>query len=432
MKLNKNKTLWGLVLMISFVLLLAACAPEREGAEEAANDDNGSDESQGNEESGQTDKPEELVVWINDEDIAQDVSAQMFDKYTEETGIEVKFERVALPDQVQELSLAGPTGDGPDLFFQPQDSLGNIVAQGLAMPIEYTDEEKAAFTDVAMDAFTYECEIYGAPVAIETYFAYYNKSLMDSAPETIDDVFTMSQELTDASQDQYGFLVSPEFYYLYSFMNAYGGYVFGETDGVYDPTDIGLDNEGSIEGLKKYKEFIDAGLLPKTLTVDVLDGLFKEGKVGMVISGPWNMPIYKEALGDDLATAPLPMMNGEVAPSFVGVKSWLVSYYSENQEWAADLAKFMTNNENSQLYFDVTGELPPRPEILDAVEDSIYAGYTEQVPNGTLMPNIPEMSPVWDMDVAIELINNGSDVESAVKDTVQSIKDNIATMGTSE
>ncbi|GAE92225.1 maltose/maltodextrin ABC transporter [Gracilibacillus boraciitolerans JCM 21714] len=274
----------------------------------------------------------------------------------------------------------------------------------------------------------------GAPVAIETYFAYYNKSLMDSAPETIDDVFTMSQELTDASQDQYGFLVSPEFYYLYSFMNAYGGgYVFGETDGVYDPTDIGLDNEGSIEGLKKYKEFIDAGLLPKTLTVDVLDGLFKEGKVGMVISGPWNMPIYKEALGDDLATAPLPMMNGEVAPpSFVGVKSWLVSYYSENQEWAADLAKFMTNNENSQLYFDVTGELPPRPEILDAVEDSIYAGYTEQVPNGTLMPNIPEMSPVWDMDVAIELINNGSDVESAVKDTVQSIKDNIATMGTSE
>ncbi|GAE92224.1 maltose/maltodextrin ABC transporter [Gracilibacillus boraciitolerans JCM 21714] len=159
--MNKNKTLWGLVLMISFVLLLAACAPEREGAEEAANDDNGSDESQGNEESGQTDKPEELVVWINDEDIAQDVSAQMFDKYTEETGIEVKFERVALPDQVQELSLAGPTGDGPDLFFQPQDSLGNIVAQGLAMPIEYTDEEKAAFTDVAMDAFTYDGEIYG-------------------------------------------------------------------------------------------------------------------------------------------------------------------------------------------------------------------------------------------------------------------------------
>ncbi|UOQ50088.1 extracellular solute-binding protein [Gracilibacillus caseinilyticus] len=424
----RSKTLWGLLVMVAFILLLAACAPEREGAEEATNENEGTTEE--GQDTTETDKPEELVVWVNDEDIAEDVATQMFDKYTEETGINVRVERVALPDQVQELALAGPTGDGPDLFFQPQDSLGDIVAQGLALPIEYTEEEKAAFTDVAMDAFTYEGDIYGAPVAIETYFTYYNKSLIDTAPETIDDVLAMSKELTNASNDEYGFLVSPEFYYLYSFMNAYGGYVFGEENGVYDPTDIGLDNEGSIEGLQKYKDFIDEGLLPKTLTVDVLDGLFKEGKVGMVVSGPWNMPIYKEALGDDLATAPLPKMNGEVAPSFVGVKSWLVSYFSEHPEWATDLAKFMTNDENSQLYYDVTGELPPKPEILDAVDDPIYAGYTEQVPHGALMPNIPEMSPVWDMDVAIELINNGSDVESAVKDTVQSIKDNIDTMGT--
>ncbi len=425
MKLGKNKTLWGLVLMMSLALFLAACAPEREGAEEATNNggEEGNTETEGSEEA---EKPEKLVVWVNDEDIAEDVATQMFDKYTEETGIEIEYKRVAIPDQVQELALAGPTGDGPDLFFQPQDSLGDIVAQGLAVPIEYTDEEKGQFTDVAMEAFTYEGGIYGAPVAIETYFTFYNKSLIDEVPETIDDVLAMSKELTDASKDQYGFLVSPEFYYLYSFMNAYGGYVFGQEDGVYDATDIGLDNEGSIEGLKKYKEFIDAGVLPKTLTVDVLDGLFKEGKVGMVVSGPWNMPIYKEALGEDLATAPLPKMNGEIAPSFSGVKSWLVSYFSESPEWAADLAKFMTNDENSQLYYDVTGELPPRPEILDAVEDPIYAGYTEQVPHGTLMPNIPEMNPVWDMDIAIELINNGSDVESAVKDTVQSIKDKIA------
>ncbi|MGP4039419.1 sugar ABC transporter substrate-binding protein [Gracilibacillus sp. D59] len=425
----KKKTLWGLLLMVAFVLLLAACAPEREGAEEATGNDKGTENTEGSEEA---EKPEELVVWINDEDIAEDIAVQMFDKYTEKTGIEISYQRVALPDQVKELALAGPTGDGPDLFFQPQDSLGDIVAQGLALPIDYAEEEKSAFTDVAMDAFTYEGDIYGAPVAIETYFTYYNKSLVDTAPETIDDVLAMSKELTDSSKDQYGFLVSPEFYYLYSFMNAYGGYVFGEENGVYDPTDIGLDNEGSIEGLKKYKEFIDAGVLPKTLTVDVLDGLFKEGKVGMVVSGPWNMPIYKEALGDDLATTPLPKMNGEIAPSFVGVKSWLVSYYSEHPTWAKDLAKFMTNDENSQLYYDVTGELPPRPEILDAVNDPIYAGYTEQVPHGTLMPNIPEMAPVWDMDVAIELINNGSEVEGAVKDTVQSIKNKIATMGTSE
>nr|WP_018931696.1 extracellular solute-binding protein [Gracilibacillus lacisalsi] len=425
----KQKTLWGLLLMVAFVLLLAACAPEREGAEETTGNGEEADGTEGTEESEEADKPEELVVWINDEDIAEDVSTEMFDRYTEETGIEISYRRVAMPDQVEELALAGPTGDGPDLFFQPQDRLGDVIAQGLALPINYTEEEMNGFTDVAIDAFTYDGDVYGAPVAVETYFAFYNKDIIESAPETIDEVLEMSKEVTDASNDQYGFLVSPEFYYLYSFMNAYGGYVFGEEDGVYDPSDIGLDNEGAIEGLTKYQEFLNEGLIPKTLTVDVLDGLFTEGKVGMVFSGPWNMPIYKEALGDSVATAPLPAMNGETAPSFIGVKSWLVSYYSDHPEWAEDLAKFMTNDENSQVYYDVTGELPPRPEILDAVDDPMYAGYTEQVPHGTPMPNIPQMAQVWDMDVAIELINNNADVEEALTDTVQNIKDNMDVSG---
>lgn len=414
--MKKKKFLWSLLLLLSISMILAACAPDRE--EEDAG-------SSGTE----TDKPEELVVWVNDEDIAEDVSQQMFDEYTEKTGIKVVLERVALPDQIQELALAGPAGDGPDLFFQPQDSLGDVVTQGLALPINYSEEELAGFSEAAVDAFTYEGEIYGAPVAIETYFAYYNKSIMDTPPATIDEVLEMSKEFTDRSKDQYGFLVAPEFYYLYSFINGYGGYVFGEEDGVYDSDDIGLNNDGAVEGLTKYKEFIDEGLLPKTLTVDILDGLFKDGKVGMVISGPWNMPIYGEALGDDLATAPLPQMNGEVAPSFVGVKSWLVSYYSKQAYWAEDLAKFLTNDENSQLYYDVTGELPPRQDILDEINDPIYAGYTEQIEYGTPMPNIPAMSAIWDMDSAIELINNGEDVKEALDDVMQNIEDKISISG---
>lgn len=413
---EKKSLLWSLLLLLSISMILAACAPDRESEDL---------DSSGKE----AEKPDQLVVWVNDEDIAEEVSQQMFNEYTEKTGIKIVLERVSLPDQIQELALAGPAGDGPDLFFQPQDRLGDVVSQGLALPIDYSDEELTGFSEAAVDAFTYEGEIYGAPVAIETYFAFYNKSIMNKPPTTIDEVFEMSKEFTDRSQDKYGFLVSPEFYYLYSFINSYGGYVFGEEGGVYDPEDIGLNNDGAVEGLTKYQEFITEGLLPKTLTVDILDGLFKEGKAGMVISGPWNMPIYAEALGDDLATAPLPQMNGEVAPSFVGVKSWLISYYSKHPDWAEDLAKFLTNDENSQHYYDITGELPPRQDILDKINDPIYAGYTEQIEYGTPMPNIPAMSAVWDMDNAIELINNGEDVKEVLDDVVQNIKDKISISG---
>ena len=427
--LKNKKFLGSIVLFLSLLLLLSACAPDRDEEEPNTSNNNASENANNDGEAGETslpEKPEKLVVWVNDEDIAADISQQLFERYTEETGIEIVMEKVAQPDQVQDLALAGPAGDGPDLFFQPQDRLGDIVAQGLAVPFEYEDEDLAGFSQAAIDAFTYEGDLYGAPVAIETYFAYYNKALIDEVPETIEEVFEMSKDFTDTSKDQYGYLISPEFYYLYSFINGYGGYVFGEEDGVYDSEDIGLNNEGAVEGLTKYQEFVNEGLLPKTLTVDVIDGLFSEGKVGMVVSGPWNLPIFAEALGDDLATAPLPKINGEGAPSFVGVKAWLTSYYSENQEWAQDLAKFMTNDENSELYYEVTGELPPRDNILEQINEPIYAGYTEQINYGTPMPNIPEMSAVWDIDDAIELIVGGEDVKEMLDEVVENIKDKIA------
>jgi len=410
-----KKRFFVLSLLFLAVFIIVACEPDR-GEDITAPD---------LKEGEMPEKPKELIVWVNDNDNAQEAIAKRFEDFTEKTGIEIVLEVVPEPDQVQKLSLAGPAGDGPDLFFQPQDRLGDVVEQGLALPINYTEDELSEYSDAAIDAFTYEGEIYGAPVSIETYFAYYNKSLLDEVPTTIEDVYDMSLEYTNKDNDEYGFLISPEFYYLYSFINSNGGYIFAENDGVYDVDDIGLNNEGSVKGLEEYMKFFDADLLPQTLTVDVLDGLFTEGKVAMVVSGPWNIPEYLNALGDNLGTAPLPEIGGEIAPSFVGVKSWLISSYSENPEWASDLAKFLTNDDSSQLYYDMTGELPPRPIILDEINEPIYEGYTQQIDHGTQMPNIPEMSAVWDMDDAIELIIYGEDIEEVLDETVQNIKDQI-------
>src|SRR5699024_128542 len=129
---------------------------------------------------------------------------------------------------------------------------------------------------------------------------------------------------------------------------------------------------------------------------------------------------------DDFSTARLTEINCDIAPSFVGVKSWFVSSFSDHSEWANDLAKFMTNDENSNVIYESTGELPPRQDIIDQIDDPIYDGYTEQIPYGIAMPNIPEMSAVWDMDDAIELIINGDEVEDVLKSTVENIEEQIS------
>ncbi len=46
--------------------------------------------------------------------------------------------------------------------------------------------------------------------------------------------------------------------------------------------------------------------LPKAATHDVMIGLFKEGKVGQFVTGPWNINEYQETFGKDLGVTTLP------------------------------------------------------------------------------------------------------------------------------
>ncbi|GAF66834.1 ABC transporter substrate-binding protein [Bacillus sp. TS-2] len=418
--MKKGFSLLSLITMFLMIILLAACAPERE--EEAVTTDTND---------GEADQPEELTIWANDREEQLEAIEKIANDYTEQTGINVKVETKPMMDQLQELSLAGPEGNGPDLFFQPHDQIGNIVAQGLADPLTLSDDELSNYASSSIDAVTYEFEgetdIYGIPAVIETYGIFYNKEIVPEAPETIEDLRTILEENTDASADQYGFLMRPnDLYFAFPFLKNYGAYIFGGDVGEYDTEDVGLNNEGANEGGELFQSFFGSGLIPASTTVDVIDGLFTEGKVGAVINGPWSIPVYEQAIGENLGFAPFPKINGEASATFVGVKSWMVSYYSENKDWAQDLALFMTNEENLAHYFEVAGELPPNTDVLNNLNDPIYAAFAEQIEYGVPMPSTPQMAQVWGpMNDALQFLAEGEEVGEVLDEAVEQIQMNI-------
>ncbi|WP_255437578.1 extracellular solute-binding protein [Thalassobacillus sp. CUG 92003] len=416
----KNTSLLRIVCLVMFIVVLAACTPER-----ASNEDDGSDSGESSE------KPEELTIWANDEDAQAEAIEDIVADFEEEEGISVNVVRKSMLDQLEELSLAGPEGKGPDLFIQPHDRIGDIVAQGLAEPLNFTDEQKQAYSEAAIDAVTYEYDgessQYGAPAVIETYGIYYNTDILSEPPETTEDLKTALNDHTNAASDEYGFLMKPnDLYFAYPFFKNFGAYIFGGETGSYDVSDIGLNNEGAKEGGELFQSFFGNGKIPASTTTDVVDGLFTEGKVGAVINGPWSIPNYNEALGDSLKSAPFPSVNGESASTFVGVKSWMVSYYSEEKEWAKKLAMYMTNQENLKHYFEVAGELPPNPEALESIDDPIYEAFATQIESGVPMPSAPQMSQVWDpMNDALQFLAEGEDVEKVLDDAANQIEQNI-------
>ncbi|MFB1049811.1 extracellular solute-binding protein [Paraliobacillus sp. JSM ZJ581] len=412
---------------------LVGCGPEETGSK---NTGDGNDE--GKEKAVEMpEKPEKLTIWVNAEEKQEEAVGQIAEKYTEETDIEIEAIPINMLDQIEKLDVEGPAGNGPDIIFQPHDRIGDLVLRGLIDPVNLNDKA-AEYTDAAISAVTNDGETWGYPAVTETYSLFYNQALVDSAPETMDDLMTIAEEKTNTSNDAYGFLMeAANFYFTYPFFSGNGAYVFANNDGAYDISDIGLNNDGAVEGGKLMQSWFDNDYIPQDLTPDIMNGLFKEGKVAAVINGPWMVREYHDALGDDLQATPLPTLdNGEHPKSFVGVKAYLLSYYSNNKEWAQDFMSYITNKENAMLYYDVAGEMPARVDSIDdpaIADDPIYSAFAEQATYGEPMPGVPAMQQIWDpINNALSFISKGEPVEDVLDEAVQTISDNIEASGATE
>ncbi|WP_163538781.1 extracellular solute-binding protein [Gracilibacillus sp. YIM 98692] len=411
-----KKSILSMIFSAMLFVTLAACGPDRE-----------TEQTENNAEGEGSEKPETLTVWVNDDESQIDAYEEITARYTEETGIEVELVSFSMLDQTEAISLDGPSGNGPDLFYQPHDRLGDIYLQGLAASLELTDEQLEGYTEGALEAFTYEGELLGLPAVTETYSLLYNTNLVLEAPETMEDLIGIAEDLTNPSNDEYGFLMEANnFYFTYPFLTATGGYVFGTNEeGVVQPDDIGLASGEVVEGAKAIQSWYENEYIPEGLNADILNGLFVDGKVGVAINGPWAIPDYKEALGDKLATAPLPTKDGEPLNSFAGVKGWLVSEFTDYKQEATDLALFMTNADSSLTYFETAGELPARTDV--EIDDELRASFLEQAQYAEAMPSIPEMSQVWEpMGDALNFISQGDDPKEVLEEAVAQIEEEIA------
>ncbi|GEL07943.1 sugar ABC transporter substrate-binding protein [Salisediminibacterium halotolerans] len=436
----KSKSLLKSLTVVSALSVgLAACGndadenndPANEGnnANDNAANDNG-DEAAADEEAPEA--PEELTMWVNDEESQLEAYGNIVEGFEEEHGIEVDITEYSMLDQTEGMSLDGPAGQGPDLFFQPHDRMGDVALQGLARALDLTDDQQErleGYNPEAVESFSYEGEQYGIPAVVETYALFYNQSMVDEAPENLDELNEMAEELTD--DDTYGFMMdATDFYFTYPFLTAHGGYVFAQDDdGVYDPEDIGLNEEGVVEGAEMIQSWYQDGPIPDGADGDAVDGTFTTGDTAMVVSGPWNVPFYSDELGDDLGVSKLPAAEegGDPVTSFSGNKGWLVNEYTEEEYWATELALYITNAESSEEYFETAQELPAHEDV--EIDDEFFEPIFAQTEYTQPMPNIPEMSQVWDpMADALEFISQGDDPQEVLDEAVEQIHTEIGIM----
>lgn len=402
--------------------VLAACGPNRE---EGASGD-------GDKKAENKDKPEKLVVWEDEKKSGW--LDEVGKKFTEETGIELEVKEVEMASKMKEqLRLDGPAGTGPDVVTFPHDQIGELALAGHIAPLEVSDDVKKRFTESSILAESYDGKLYGLPKSSETPVFIYNKELMKEAPGSMDDVYSFAKDFT--KDGNYGFLALwDNFYFAHAPMGGYGGYVFAENDGALDPKDLGLNNDGAVEGTEYIQKWYKEGLFPKGIIGEnggsAMDGLFNEGKVASVMNGPWSFQGYKDA-GIDIGVTAMPKLpNGEPMKTFMGVKGWHVSGYSKNKEWAQKFVEFITEDENAKYRFEQTQEVPTNEGLINdsaIAENEGAKAVAEQSKYAVPMPNIPEMGEVWDpMAKSLQTVVTGKQEPKAALDAaVKQIEDNI-------
>jgi maltose-binding protein MalE len=320
------------------------------------------------------------------------------ERFTAEYGIPVRIQTMGFGDVRNNLQIGGPAGEGPDILVGGHDWLGQLVTNGLIVPIEISPEVLANFDPVAVRAFTYDGQLYGLPYLTEAVGVYYNTEMISELPGTWAELTALAEQLVADGVAERGLAIpngAGDPYHHYSIFTGFGGYIFGVDDeGNYDATDMGLDTEGGIAAIQEIDRLVKADILNAAVGYGEAQTLFQEGKLAMWITGPWALGGIRES-GVPYAVAPIPTMVETPRP-FVGSQGFMINSFSQNTLLAqAFLTEFVATDEGMQLFYDEVPFIPAWTPLGESLEDPDLASFREAVAVGDPMPAIPQMSAVW-------------------------------------
>ena len=348
-----------------------------------------------------------LKVWESQGPEEKFIKQAIKDYRKVDRNVKFIYEPVGSVDADGKIMLDGPAGVGADVFVVPHDHMGSLVIGGHILE---NTMDMSAFVPAAVIGASYGGKVYGYPLAVETYALFYNKDIIPNPPKTWEEVFEFAKTWTDKSKNKYA-IAWPvtDAYYDFMFYAGYGAQLFGPNGD--DRHQHNLNSPEAVKGVQFFqqvrKQILD---VPSgDMSGDFVKSSFQEGTIPMVLGGPWDIAVYKEA-GVNFGITTLPILPGakDVPASFSGVRLAVVSAYSENPEEAKKFAEFLVSREELIKRFDITGQIPPRKDIT--VEDEWSQGILAQSQYAIPMPKITQIGTYWSaMGAAFANVWDGAD-----------------------
>jgi maltose/maltodextrin transport system substrate-binding protein len=259
---------------------------------------------------------------------------------------------------------------------------------------------KAILADIdpkAWQAFTLNGKIWAYPMAMEAVSLIYNKALVPNPPKTFEEIFALDKKL--AAKGAKAILWDyNNTYFTWGLLGANGGYAFKQkADGTYDPKDTGVNNAGALAGASMLNRLIQEGVMPKGAAYADMEAGMAQGKLAMMISGPWAWDNLTKAK-INWGVAKLPSVNGKKAAPFVGFTGAMITKASPNADVAKEFIEnwMLSPKGLATINADVAIGTPASKAAYAMMKgDPRIQVSMASAQDGTTMPNNPQMGRFW-------------------------------------
>ncbi|MFD6281534.1 extracellular solute-binding protein [Streptomyces sp. NPDC060209] len=363
------------------------------------------DESGGSKSSGELSG---TVTWwdtstVGSEDKVFKKIAEGFEK--KHPKVDVKYVNVPFGEAQNKFKNAAQAGAGaPDVIRSEVAWTPEFADLGYLAPLDGTAalKDQGDFLEQAAASTKYKDKTYAVPQVIDSMGIFYNKKIFADAgvevPKNIADLKTVSKTIKDKTGKTGLYLRGDDAYWFLSFLYGEGGDLVDA-----DSKTVTVDKPEGVKAFKTVKDLVDSGAA-KTDATDGWENMqssFKDGKVAMMINGPWAVAdtLTGKEFADkaNLGISPVPAGTaGQGAPQ--GGHNLAVYAGSKNLDASYAFVDYMTSVETQAQTAGELNLLPTRTSAYakqEAADSEIVQFFKPVVETAVERPWIPETGSLF-------------------------------------
>lgn len=385
------------------VLMAAVMCASLAGCGEKQSKNTSGDASQPKQEKEGSDASKEeaikttLTVWSPSEDQSEEQGKwlqTMCEQFLKEhPNWDITFKYGVCPEAEAKATVTQDVEAAADVYMFANDNLADLISANAISKLggETAEYVKSTNSQSIVDSVSVDGNIYGVPFTTNTWFMYYNKSVISE--EEAGNLDKMMEK------GKVSFPLSNS-WYLAAFYLANGGTMYG--DGTDESAGIVFNGENGIAVTNYLVDLVGNKNFVNDADGVGLSGL-RDGSIHAMFSGSWDFSAVKEALGDNFAVKSLPTITIDGSEkqlmAFAGSKAIAVNPNSEYPQVSVALAMYLGGVEAQKSHYELRSVVPCNSQLLEdsaVKQDTLVTAQNETFNNTSIIqPFVPAMSNYW-------------------------------------